>query len=238
MPRTHLIYNNVFSDEHGVVLSGEETWLKPTPIFERVSIPGRNGDLVRFTGAYSNVQISYQCGIPRDFSRRFASFTSALLREPGYHRLEDDYHPELFRMAAVSEITAPELSQYGASGSFALTFDCKPQSFLKSGEQPMIFESSGTLFNPTGYAAKPLLRVWGTGEVWIGAYRVTILSANDYTDLDCETEDAYKDDAADNRNSSITLNTDHFPRIEAGKQALQLGSGIQKVQIIPRWWTL
>lgn len=221
-----------------VTVSGEDTWRKPAPIMERVSVPGRNGDLVIFTGAYENVSISYHCGITRDFNINYSAFVNYLLSKQGYRKLEDSYHPDLYRMAILENVGDPALKKLYRAGEFDITFLCKPQMFLKSGDNKRTFTSNGTIFNPTLYASKPLLRVYGTGQFSIGNDTVTITSANSYTDLDCETENAYKDNSSNNCNGNVRLSGDSFPTIPAGSNGVTLGSGITRIEIIPRWWQL
>ena len=224
--------------DFGVYISGEDTWVKPSPRIERTSIPGRNGDLIRFTGAYDNVEISYHCGIGRHFDVKYPAFMNYLLSDPVYKRLEDSYHPDVYRMGLVDIVRTPTVGTLHRSGEFDVSFTCKPQSYLKSGEQKQTFTANGTIYNPTAYDAKPLLRVYGTGTFGIGSSSVTITAANQYTDLDCELEDAYKDNSSNNCNGYVQITGDHFPVIPSGTQGVSLGSGITKIEIIPRWWRL
>ena len=221
-----------------VMISGEDTWKKPNPILERTTVPGRNGELITFNGAYENASVSYHCGVIRDFDESYTAFINFLMSNPGYRRLEDSYHPGYYRMATVESVGDPSLTKLNRSATFDVSFTCKPQTFLKSGEKKLIYTSNGTLFNPTLFDAKPLLRVYGKGEFSIGSGIVTITATNGYTDLDCELEDAYKDDSSVNCNANIRLAGDHFPVIPAGRHGVTLGSGITRIEIIPRWWQL
>lgn len=230
------VFNGKSSRDFLVNISGEDTWRKPAPIMEAVTVPGRNGQIITFTGAYENVEVPYHCGIGGAFDARYTSFINWLLSSPGYHRLEDSYHPDVFRLAAVSSLGDPALTKLNRSGEFDIAFNCKPQSFLKTGEKKLTFTATGNLYNPTLYEAKPLIRVYGTGTLVIGSEQVTITSANGYTDLDCELEDAYRD--SDNCNGNIQLYGDHFPVIPAGKHGVSFTSGISRVEIVPRWWQL
>lgn len=51
------------------------------------------------------------------------------------------------------------------TGEFDVTFDCKPQRWLTSGETAVAVTSGGTITNPTLFDAEPLLAVEGYGEV-------------------------------------------------------------------------
>ena len=221
-----------------VMISGEDTWKKPKPILERITVPGRNGDIITFNGAYENASVTYHCGVVRDFDENYTAFVNWLLASPGYRRLEDSYHPGYYRMATVEAIGDPSLTKLNRSATFDLTFTCKPQTFLKHGEKKYVFTRTGDIYNPTLFDAKPLIRVYGVGEFSIGSGIVTINEADGYTDLDCELEDAYKDDSSNNCNGKIRLAGDHFPVIPAGRHGVTLGTGITRIEITPRWWQL
>ena len=64
-------YNGKTSREFGVTISGQDTWRKAAPDLERVSIPGRNGELILTNKRYNNVNIPYQCGIIRSFDENY-----------------------------------------------------------------------------------------------------------------------------------------------------------------------
>ncbi len=230
------LYRGRSSQDFGLVLSGEDTWRKAMPDVERKQIPGRNGDLLLSNHRYSNVEITYHIGIRRDFDRNFTAFMNFLLREPGYHRLEDSYHPDFYRMAVLDKEIKPKLSALNASGSFDLTFSCMPQQYLKSGERRQELTGSGTVFNPTLYDARPLLRIYGAGKIIIGDEQVTVTENDSYIDLDCELEDAFRDTI--NLNGCIELSSGDFPVLKPGSTGITFGSGITKVELIPRWWCL
>ena len=230
------LYNGRRSADFNLVLSGEDTWRKSMPDVERMQIPGRNGDLLLSNHRYNNVSITYHVGIRRDFDKSFTAFMNFLLKEPGYHRLEDSYHPEYYRMAVLDKEVSPQLNALNRSGIFDLTFSCMPQQYLKSGERLQVLTGSGTVFNPTMYDAKPLLRIYGTGRVTVGAEQVTVTENDSFIDLDCELEDAFRDTV--NLNGCVELSSGDFPVLTPGSTSITFGSGITRVELIPRWWCL
>ena len=232
----HFIYNGKSSADFNLVLSGEETWKKPMPDIQRIQVPGRNGDLLFSNNRYQNVDIVYHIGIKRDFHITFSAFMEFVLSVPGYHRLEDSYHPDVYRMAYVSKECAPKLSALNNSGSFDLTFSCKPQCFLKSGERQMTITDTSEIYNPTLFDARPLLRVYGTGRITVGDEKVIIRENDSYIDLDCDLEDAFREN--ENMNGHIDLETGGFPVLNPGNTRIIFGMGITQVDIIPRWWQI
>lgn len=230
------IYNGRSSHDFSLILSGEDTWRKTVPDLERTSIPGRNGDLLLSNRRYSNVDLTYHVGIKRDFKENYGAFMNFLLNDPGYHRLEDSYHPEYYRMAVMQSEVSPKMGAHNHDGTFDVSFSCKPQQYLKSGERKQILTGSGTVYNPTIFDARPLLRIYGQGQIAIGEELVTLTGCDGYTDLDCELEDAYKDN--ENKNGYLILSSGDFPVLKPGTTSIIFGSGITKIELIPRWWCL
>ena len=85
------------------------------PELERTAIPGRNGDLLLSNRRYGNVSLTYHIGIQRAFPEKYGAFMNFLLREPGYHRLEDSYHPEHYRVAVMDAEVSPKVGAYHLS---------------------------------------------------------------------------------------------------------------------------
>ena len=229
-------YDGVRSLTYGILIEENGTYNTPSRDYETIEIPGRNGDLTIDNGRYKNVDVVYKCGIGVNFKQHMNEFKAWLMSKRGYKRLEDSYHSEYFRMARVKSSPNPEVFLKGISGHFDVIFDCKPQRFLKSGETEQTFTASGSITNPTLYEALPLIRVYGTGALAIGGNTITINSANSYTDLDCDIQDAFK--GAVNCNGNITLNSGKFFTLKPGNNGITLGSGISKIILTPRWWTL
>ncbi len=230
------VYNGKSSQDYGFVLSGEDVWGKAKPSLTRTAIPGRNGDLLTLDYRYDNVDITYRIGVRRFFGISFDAFMNSILSDPGYHRLEDSYHPNHYRIAVVESDVKPNPGARNYSGTFDLKFSCKPQMFLKSGEHTVTFTENGMIYNPTLFPAKPLLRVYGTGNVGVGQETLTITETDEYTDIDCDLEEAYKGTA--NKNGCLVLTSGEFPVLRHGYTGISLGAGITKVEIIPRWWCL
>ena len=232
----HFIYNGRSSADFNLFLSGEDTWTKALPDMERMQIPGRNGDLLLSNHRYNNVELTYHVGIKRNFAVNFEAFLNFLLKDPGYHRLEDSYHSDYYRLAVLDKEIRPQMNALNRSGTFDLTFSCMPQQYLKSGERLQELTGSGTVYNPTLYNAKPLLRIFGAGTLHIGDYQVTITENDSFIDLDCELEDAFRDTV--NMNQYLELDSGEFPVLPPGSTTIAFATGVTRVELTPRWWCL
>ena len=229
----YLTYDGKNLREFGVYVNGTYTFNAPERSIERVAVPGRSGTLTIDNKRFNNIQVNYASFIIQDFSENIEGLRNYLMSHAGYRRLEETYHPNEYRMARFVSGLQVEATPLMREGNFTMIFDCRPQRFLKSGEIQVEYTTNGNIYNPTLYQAKPLLRVWGNGSVGIGSATITLAGTTNYTDIDCESMDAYY--GATNRNDKIS---GAFPVIEPGQSGITLGAGITKVQITPRGWII
>ena len=228
----YLIYGERSISDFETYISGAGTFDAPERDISIVSIPGRNGDLTLDNGRYKNIKVIYPAFIARDFSNNVEALRNYLLSLSGYNRLEDTYHPDEYRMARYSGGFESGSTKGMRAGSFELRFDCMPQRFLKDGEKSITLNSQGTIFNPTGMEARPLLYVTGRGTVTIGSVRMTIGASPMY--IDCELQEAYNAQGT-SMNANLTLNDGVFPSFKEGETMITPSGSIT---ITPRWWRL
>jgi phage-related protein len=234
----HFIYNQKSTLDFGIVVSCARTYNSTSHDSETVSIAGRNGDLKIYKNRYKNERLQYTCAIIDDIvtaDESLDAFRAFMMHDKGYHRLEDSQHPDIFRTAEYNGDLSVKMASGYNLASFIVEFDCKPQRFLKLGEMPVEFSENTKLGNPTLYEAKPLIRVYGTGSISINGTAIQVTTANGYTDIDCELQDAYKGSV--NCNNNIVLNNGEFPVLKAGENDI-IVNGFSKVELTPNWWTL
>ena len=131
-----IIYNGKNLEDFGVEAIGRGRYGSPARDIEQVHVPGLNGDLLFDSGGFLNANIEYpDCCIDHDFPTNFAALRTFLLADPGYHRLEDSYASDEFRMAEFRGPLTPDVhtGRGNRSGTFTLTFNATPQRYLKEG---------------------------------------------------------------------------------------------------------
>ena len=233
--RQYLTFGGHDSRDYGVYISGQGTFNAPARAYEMQPVPGRNGDLIGNDKRMENVELTYPAFVYANFRTAIMNWRNVLLSQNGYQRLIDTYHPEEYRLAAFIGPLEVEAERDNKAGQFELTFNCKPQRFLLSGDTVQTFTASGNIVNPTLFPAKPMIRIYGTGKVGVGGNAITVTYApGSYTDVDCEMMDAYY--GATNCNRFIQIQNNDFPTLPAGTTGITLQSGVTKVEITPRWW--
>ena len=230
------VYDGKNSQDLGLLISGEKTYNSPSRDVTTVSIPGRSGDLIIDNRRYNNVEISYTVSFRKDVPEKTRALKAWLLSNAGYRRLEDTYQPEYFRLAAISNATAFEIS-INRYGTAELIFNCNPFLFSKGGEQTVsIPASGGRIYNPEYFESQPIITVYGNGNGVLSVNNINynLSDIDGYVTINSDVGLVYK--GTENKNS--TVNFIEFPTLQVGENIIDWTGGITKIEIIPRWCTL
>lgn len=215
---------------------------KPSRKYEAFSVPGRSGDVFIFQNAYNNILQAYEVyagdGTPGNAPTSWGALAAALYKD-GYQKLTDTYDADHFRLAVFLDAISAANSQ-NRHGSAVLTFNCRPERFLNSGDVYQNVTNGQTLTNPTGFTAKPLIMVDiepnVTASLIVGGSTLTIESpyktVHGSVYLDSETMNAYT--GALNRNQYVSGT---YP-VLGSESLVEFETGINSVRIKPRWWEL
>ena len=134
--------------------------------YTSVSVLGRSGDLQISNNRYKNITVKVRVYVRSNMEQNIRAMRSYLESVNGYARLELSDQPNEYRIGLYKEMFIP--SSYDVNvGVVDLTFDCKPQRFLKSGEIPVSASSQSVSYtgnpveidNPSGLSAVNSLSV-------------------------------------------------------------------------------
>lgn len=154
-------FNNISSDEMGVVVSRQPSISKGEKQIEKIKIPGRNGFLVIDNGVYESFIIAIECHL----NKNVANIDEILAWLDGVGKLSLDGVRQWDAVVANS-ISLEKV--VGNFRSFLIQFDCQPIS-EEITERSSIITTSPTTFNISEATAKmmPLVEVAGIGNVAI-----------------------------------------------------------------------
>ena len=167
-----IIFNGISSQDFGLVVEKVPSSVHASRRGNLISIPGRNGVIVREDGSFDTYTQEYDVWFSesKEYGSRSAydmarDIAVWLLGASGFCRLEDDFEPEYYRLARYSGALDVDMILLQC-GKARLTFDFQPQRYLKSGEKAISYEGdSSTVFsitNTTKFEARPLLRFTDT----------------------------------------------------------------------------
>ena len=233
-----LVYGGEASSDFGMVIAEAPTFERPTRKQNAYDIPGRNGAVIIQQNAWNDVTRSYKVWLTKtgeeDLATCVSNLEAWLNSKNGYQRLEDNFEPEIYRLAYYGGgvNVSNNLTQYGEA---TLNFVCRAERFYKDAEHPIGVTNGDKLNNPTRFASKPLIHIEGSGTVTI-AFGGATMSATitDYINIDCETMNAYRL-PAENMNNKISGN---FPTLLPGINLIATTGTVTKVEITPRYFTI
>lgn len=179
-------FNGTDSSDYGVYVTDVNVFDAPKRVVDYIAIPGRSGDFALDQKSFENISVVYSCAMEQDseadFEDAISEFKNLLASTKGYKRLEDDIHPNEYRMGVFSEGLEVE-TKNKKSATFDIEFNCKPQRYLTSGETAVSLTSGDTITNPTLFDASPLLQLWGYGDFAINGEAMEIVSTDIGTTL-------------------------------------------------------
>ena len=198
--------------------------------YTSVSVLGRSGDLQISNNRYKNITVKVRVYVRSNMEQNIRAMRSYLESVNGYARLELSDQPNEYRIGLFEDMFAPKPYDRNV-GAVELTFDCKPQRYLKSGEIPV---SASELWNPTYFDSHPLIRCYGNGSLTINSQTITVASnPYDYVDIDCDIMDAFC--GANNANQYVSFDTDSVV-LRSGTNGIT--HNMTKVEITPRWYEI
>lgn len=232
-----IVYGGETSSDYGIVVSEVPSFDKPNRRANVFPVQGRNGSVIFQDGSFDDVTRSYKVWLDEDnnnLADKVNAVSGWLYSKTGYQRLEDSFEPDVFRLAYYngSGNVSNELMIYGET---TLSFVCRPERFLKTGEETTTVSNGDKLNNPTRFDAKPLIHIEGSGtvSVKIGSKTITA-SITDYINIDCDRLNAYRL-PSENKNAYVSGT---FPTIPSGVQTVTLTGTISKCEITPRYYII
>ena len=234
-----IFFNGVSSEELGIVVEHPPNYEIAKRRYETIQVPGRNSDIIIDNNCFDNVDRTYDIAIGQEggdftvFASRMADWLSS---GSGYCRLEDTYEPDYYKMAVMSD-PGEVINILQQAGRTTVTFNRRPERFLKMGERFVDVYNGSILTNPTKYVAKPIIELSGSGDgsLTVGRRTIEIRNLVDGFIIDSELQEAYSDGI--NQNDNV-IATNGLPILDAGENVISYSGGIKSVKISPRWWTI
>ena len=230
---------NTNTSDLGLIVEHYPRVIIPNKRVEFEQIPGFNGDSVIDSECFDNYEQPYDIFLDAKriggLERIMPKVSDWLLTNHGYHRLEDSYFPETYRMACVVGGTE-FVSLFNEYGEGKLKFNCAPERFFKSGDEKVVMENHQALYNPTSFVACPIITISGNGAgaITIDGNTVNITEIGGSVTLDVKWHKAYHD--AENRASTIS---GYYEGLRLKKESeISWSGGVTDVELIPRWWTI
>lgn len=228
-------FNGVTSSSLGIVVDGYYTKGIPQRRVSTLSVPGRNGTIVEDEGVYENSVQEYTLYWLPEHTED--SEVLDWLKQDNYYSWKHSNNPG-YHCFARAILPTQIINHRNCYHELTVTFNCMPEMYLDSGDEIVILQSSGVLNNPTLQLARPKIAVYGNTsspqKLTVNDSVLTLNQIDGFTVLDCALQEAYK--GSINKNNTIS---GEFPTFPGGTtSSISFTSGVVKVEIQPRWWTI
>lgn len=219
-------FRDIFSTDMGVIV---ET-LPPVPaaqlVYETVTIPGRDGDLLLSDDAYRPIAYTMTLGV-KD-ALMMEGISSWLF---GSGDLILSSNPSRKYRARINDgIPYERVSR--RFRRFQALFALQPFKY-ETDATILELTASGMIINPGTRWSEPIIKVYGAGTLTIGGYEmmVTATAGEDSVTINSEIQECYYN-LSTLRNNKVT---GEFPRLMPGEIDVMISAGITKVEVTPQW---
>ena len=237
----YIQFNNLKSTDFDLFVAEKGSYIGACRDIQKISIPGKNGDLIIDNGKYNNVKVSYKLSVINKTFTSFGELTRKikawLCKSTNYYVLTDSYEPEYFRYASFDGEINPQ-QEFLQGGNISINFDCKPFKYSFQGQEIVQLNSPGTITNPEEFPSKPLIKIYGNGNITLNINNdsFNLKNINEFITLDFDLLMAYKNLENLNKNVSGTDMTSFD--FKPGDNQISWNGSVAKIEIIPRWCCL
>ncbi len=246
------IFNNKSSEDFGLVVQAPPVYSFPDRDISSTRVPGRNGDIIIDNGSFKNVPRSYIVGVKyKQSTGQYETFERILdwlnSKKGGYAVLEDSYDPEVYRMASF-QLSGDINDYHSQAGAMTITFNCKPQRFLKMGDNETVYMGKQFhITNNSGFESAPLIAVDNISTDLSNVLMLSIIDKNSkantiitfsqYTGslLIDSAEQTVVDAQGNDQYDKLSLNGTKFPALYGGKNTFSFGKYIVDSVEIPSY---
>lgn len=187
-------FNGKSSEDFGLVVQTPPVYMFPERDITVTHIPGRNGDIAIDKKCFKNTTREYSIALwymPKTgYYDNFEKVLNWLNSAKGsYAKLEDTYDTEVYRKATF-HMSGSFTDYWSKAGTINIQFDCKPQRYLKTGDEATEFNGpTAQMNNEYDYISLPTISIEGIDtESTENLDKVLMMSvSNDNSDTITET---------------------------------------------------
>jgi predicted phage tail component-like protein len=219
--------------DFGIFITKRPTIPSPKRRVSYIDIPGRHSRLRFDEGTFEDITIAVECTI-KDRENLLLKIDNikSWLFGIGESDLIFSFQPDKKYIAqVVNTIDFEQVFKY--TSMFPILFNCRPFKYAALNSILTISESGSFITNPGSIESKPVITVYGTGNInlIINDSEVELFDIENKIILNCEIEDCY-DDEFNNLNSKMT---GEFPTLTPGSNNIQWTGNVEKIEILPNW---
>ncbi len=219
----YFIFNDVNSKDRGVIVNNLPPISKPERSFEEINVPGRNGNLYIDNKCYNSFQYEITCTLmPGCNIRTIVQWLNGLGKLTICTELDKFYNVVIKNQIDFEQV-------YRVCNEFTIIFDVNPIAYSVREKELTLTNNTQFIIKESTYEIKPYLKISGSGNITltINNKSVVLKSIQEYIELDCELEEAFKE----NENCNSKVECDEFPILIPGQNSISWIGTVSSIQI-------
>jgi len=211
-------------EDYGIVITVLPPETIPEANVDEIPIPGRDGDLTIDYNTKKPYTLPMTCTL-LDFAK--IDEVKAWLNGSG--DLIFNWQNYIFDARLINQI---DISQSLESlGEFPLIWKVQPYK-RDIDSLILILEAPQTIFNPSTQNSKPVIKLYGTGNVnlIINGNIINLTNVSEYVTIDSDIQNAFKDTLPKNNDME-----GEFQELISGTNYISWTGSVAKIEITPNW---
>lgn len=224
---SYFIFNNKCSLDEGIIIEKMPPLPKPKKKVNKISVPGRNGDVYQDEDAYESMIIQIQCALI-DEEKDVKELHKWL---DGEGKLVLSTNPNCFYYAnIINKIDFTNI--VNQIHEFPLEIELQPICYGLEEKSFTITENTNIVISESSQPIFPYIKVYGNGNITLTINNSSIIlkDVEDYIELDCEEEEAFKNSI----NKNFFVECDEFPKFDLGENSIEFIGDVSKVEFVYR----
>ncbi len=220
------IFNNINSQDIGIIVNKLPPISKPERSYEEINVPGRNGTLYIDNKCYKSFPYEITCTLMQDSNIRNIS---QWLNGSGKLIISTETDKS-YNVIIKNQIDFEQT--YRVCNEFVVIFDVEPIAHSIKEKELIFTKETQFIIKESTYMIKPYIKVNGSGIITLTLNNKSIVlkDIQEYIELDCELEEAYKN----NLNCNSKVECEDFPVLIPGINNISWTGNVSNIQMMYR----
>ncbi|MDY2734871.1 distal tail protein Dit, partial [Intestinibacter sp.] len=160
-----LIFNNICSEEIGIIVVEGPPEILAQEEYEEIEVEGRNGNLIVNKGTYKDIEKGFLLTtIELDLDieiiiEKIKKWLFEIKDNKLLYAIDNKYN--IVKKVIMEEDIKTSFEEYG---DFKVKFLCEP-FYYKLNEKPIILTTQGNVYNDGDFESEPCIKIYGTGDI-------------------------------------------------------------------------
>lgn len=228
---SYIYFNNEKSSDLDLIIEKTPNIPSSSIKYEPIEIDG--GETLTKIKGFNDITLTFEFAYfaePEEYFMKKSMIDTWLLNSIGEYLVYSLDNFTAYRVKQVSIENTTTTSRI--LRHFSVTFTCTGLKYMTSGLKPIEVANGATINNFGSYEAKPLLKIYGSGNITIsiGGKSFTINNVSSYVSVDSEIKECYKDST--NKGKDMVGD---WPILPIGLNTISWTGTVSKIEITPRW---